>query len=98
MSCPTCSATMQGIAHGVFWCPRCGSLKNVTDNAEVPKLVERCREFGGAIRKDPPWGFISNLNSVQTRFAENVIAALHRVWVKLGVEESIHPPEERSTE
>lgn len=57
MPCPTCSHTLHGVgevpASGgrpIFWCPRCGTLVGTDDglgtvNAEVPKLVERCREF-----------------------------------------------------
>jgi hypothetical protein len=55
MSCPTCDHTITGIANGVFWCPRCGSVSdftnNITDHA-VPKLVERCRWFGESQRGD----------------------------------------------
>jgi hypothetical protein len=27
MACQTCDHTMQSITQGVFWCPRCGTLK-----------------------------------------------------------------------
>lgn len=36
---------MQRVAESVFWCPRCGTLHPNHEHAEVPKLVERCREF-----------------------------------------------------
>ena len=46
MSCPTCDHTMNGIGNGVFWCPRCGTLKDdVMPYVEAPKLVLRCRYF-----------------------------------------------------
>jgi len=48
MACPTCDHTMKNIGHrsmyAIFWCPRCGTLKNNHDNQfEAPKLVERSR-------------------------------------------------------
>lgn len=82
MSCPTCSHTMQNVIAGVFWCPRCGTLKQpVTSNVlEIhafdshvqPKLVERCRDFGGSL--GPSW---------------------LALWHKIGIRESIWPEEAR---
>lgn len=51
MPCPTCDHTMHNIGTagvaGVFWCPRCGTLKTGDPEPDIftPKLVERCREF-----------------------------------------------------
>jgi hypothetical protein len=47
MSCPTCDHTLEGIGHGMFHCPRCGTLINCpADGAiHVPALVARCRMF-----------------------------------------------------
>ena len=54
MPCPTCSHTLQCVITGefthpaVYWCPRCGTLRvsfDVGRTDEVPKLVERCRQF-----------------------------------------------------
>ena len=28
-----------------YWCPRCGTLSMRGGGADVPKLVERCREY-----------------------------------------------------
>lgn len=45
MSCPTCDHTMQSVANGVHWCPRCGTLRTSGDTWEAPKLVDRCRAY-----------------------------------------------------
>lgn len=45
MACPTCDHTMQSVAAGVFWCPRCGTLRLALEDTAVPKLVERTREY-----------------------------------------------------
>lgn len=47
MACPTCLHTMQSVGDGVFWCPRCGSIRTVRLETEpcVPKLVARVREY-----------------------------------------------------
>lgn len=45
MSCPTCDHTMQKVVYGIFWCPRCGTLMQEGGTAEMPGLVERCREL-----------------------------------------------------
>jgi tRNA(Ile2) C34 agmatinyltransferase TiaS len=45
LACETCDGTMQGIANGVWWCPRCGSTKRGDNTTDVPVLVERCRTF-----------------------------------------------------
>ncbi len=47
MSCPTCDHTLSGIGHGMFHCPRCGTLVNnpVEGACHVPALIRRCREF-----------------------------------------------------
>jgi tRNA(Ile2) C34 agmatinyltransferase TiaS len=49
MSCPTCDHTMEQVVEDIFWCPRCGTLRDVQDiqrgTDATPKLVERCREY-----------------------------------------------------
>ncbi len=49
MSCATCDHTVQQISDGVFWCPRCGTIKcHIVEgryNDEPPMLVLRCRQF-----------------------------------------------------
>lgn len=54
MSCPTCDHTLNGIGHGMFHCPRCGTLTNcqVEGAVTVPSLVERVRRFG----REAPFG------------------------------------------
>ena len=63
MSCPTCDHTMQKVGvfddNGpTFWCPRCGTLRVDTQAGEFvdrPKLVDRCREFGGKMNCAADW-------------------------------------------
>lgn len=79
MSCPTCDHTMQRVVEGVFWCPRCGTLKQpVTSNVlgihaydsfVQPLLIERCRTFGDSL--GPAWS---------------------QLWITQGIQESIFPP------
>ncbi len=51
MACKTCDHTMQRVAAiGVFWCPRCGSLKREFFDGdrpehEEPKIVHRALTF-----------------------------------------------------
>jgi hypothetical protein len=54
MACSTCGYAMylvgsEGIATRRFWCEQCGTLKverPTQEEVRMPKLVERCREFG----------------------------------------------------
>lgn len=48
MACPTCDHTMNGLGDRWFWCPRCGTLRDESENfkaSRAPALVERCRNF-----------------------------------------------------
>jgi hypothetical protein len=46
MSCPTCDHTLDGIGHGMFHCPRCGTLvSHPRLLLVVPSLISRCRRF-----------------------------------------------------
>lgn len=87
MACPTCGHTMQnlGVDSGpgptrrVFWCPRCGTLREELSDGtgaqtsdEAPKLVGRCREFGETL--GPAW---------------------FGLWRRLGILEAIHTPGDR---
>lgn len=91
MACPTCDHTMHnlgidgkgpvGMTRRVFWCPRCGTLREeVSDSGaaathdESPKLVGRCREF----EEQVPHG-----------------AGVIPLWRRLGIAEAIYPPEAR---
>ena len=45
MACPTCDHTMQAVAYSlgtqsVFWCPRCGTLKNQTGEVSLPRWIQ----------------------------------------------------------
>ncbi len=88
MSCPTCSADMPILVPGpmlsYYLCERCGTVCAFNKSGErrhtfIPKLVERCRRF----KKEMDDAF-----AVQGMF--NV-----SLWDSLGIEESIHLPEER---
>lgn len=92
MSCTTCDHTMDCLSPsdlvrpGIFWCPRCGTVKFQTDIPQsgpvyVPKLVERCRQF-------TKWVNSAGLGKF---FPEGILQELHR----LGIAESIHRPEDR---
>ncbi len=43
MACSTCSHTMQSIADGTFWCPRCGTFSQ--GEQVPPRLVEHVAGF-----------------------------------------------------
>ncbi len=43
MTCNNCDHTMQCVSIGMFWCPRCGTIKN--EMIFTPMLVKRCRDF-----------------------------------------------------
>lgn len=63
MSCPICKHTMSQLGldqvnRRVFWCPRCGTLKTITqavtvkeefEESESPKLVARARLLADAM-------------------------------------------------
>ena len=40
MACPTCEHTMHSIGVAVFWCPRCGTTKQISGPPGVPRNVE----------------------------------------------------------
>jgi tRNA(Ile2) C34 agmatinyltransferase TiaS len=46
MPCPTCAHTMQSITDLVFWCPRCGTIRDGS-HCDAPVLVGRLIEFAG---------------------------------------------------
>jgi hypothetical protein len=91
MACPTCGHALQnlglsagpvGMTRRVFWCPRCGTLREELSDAgacqtndEAPRLVARCREFEERV----PNG-----------------ARVMPLWVQVGIAEAIYPPGERT--
>lgn len=87
MACPTCSHTMHKLDSGVkhlWWCPRCGTLKEVVGHlgkeyvsAEAPKIVGRLREFVRMISPGEAGRWLREQAEVN------------------GVLESTHTPEER---
>ena len=90
MSCKTCGHTMHKLGTedtvDFFWCPRCGSIKRTGWGGfeEPPKLVERCREFIAEMGDD--------VKHSRGFFPVDV----KKVWHRLGIGESILPPEQRS--
>ena len=55
MACPTCDHTMQGVSEWVWWCPRCGTIKDPSGITK-PKIVERVanlRDFFDNDNDDP---------------------------------------------
>ncbi len=91
MPCPTCDHTMQrintaGSSSSWFWCPRCGTIREERadgeTNDEAPKLVERCREFEKQSPAVSPTSDGRRLTS-------------GRLWVQLGIHESINTPANR---
>ena len=75
MACPTCDHTMTGLRPGLFWCPRCGTVKDADQPLQpdmaMPKLVERCREFSTLLPK-AHYGLCGD-------------------WMRLGIAEAIRP-------
>lgn len=92
MSCPICSHTMEGLdtpGRRLFWCPRCGTLRELTgadpnesvapfSRMSVPSLVGRVRQFRE---------MIGNGRGLAASDAE--------LWHRLGITEAILRPEER---
>lgn len=44
MACPNCDHTMQSVSEWVWWCPRCGSIKDPNGTTK-PKLVGKVVRF-----------------------------------------------------
>ncbi len=81
MACPTCGYTMDclGSAPWLFWCHRCGTLKDATTQttaSTAPDLVQRCRDFAERMPKEAAFGRWSD-------------------WHRLGIAEAIDPPARR---
>lgn len=58
MACPNCDHTMQQVSgpmieagNRVFWCPRCGTIKDI-DGKSTPKLVGRIVEFMSIFKEE----------------------------------------------
>lgn len=88
MACPTCGHTMGSLPGTdddlpIFWCSRCGTLKIGATATDVPKLVERCREF-------EEW-MSSQGKDLRRFYPEGIKEELHR----LGIAESINKPGDR---
>ncbi len=88
--CPTCGHDATCLCAGsttVWRCEQCGTVmtQRFTERdgdgfkTYVPKLVERCREFGKALA-DP---------------CSHPVESDWWAWRRLGIQESIHKPEDR---
>lgn len=60
MACPNCANTMTQISgpliekgNRTFWCPRCGTIKDV-DGVSTPMLVSRVVKFCGTLDDNEP--------------------------------------------
>lgn len=89
MPCPACSHTMQKLeptaeAIAFWWCPRCGTLSTLRGthfSHDVPRLVERCRQYDAQrIAQDRPGA---------RDYPRHYPAVA--LWHSLGIEESIFP-------
>jgi hypothetical protein len=81
--CPTCFHTMQLLAttvrdpFRVYWCPRCGTVRQTASGKEVvcesPMLVDRCRQFArndteaGSIAEFRRLGITESINLPENR-------------------------------
>ena len=73
MACPICDHTMQSMCLDVFWCPRCGTVRDAgRDSSAIPMLVQRVVDFG------------SLLNDESDDVAELIVE-----FERLGIRESI---------
>lgn len=104
MPCVTCSHTMQNLGlnsqyRRVFWCPRCGTLKDEalvkldttwengdirTDEA-IPKLVGRCRSMEDKLYE---YRAVSDGD-------EAVTVVIAEWWTGLDIQEAINIPDNR---
>ncbi len=85
MSCPTCSHTMGLIGYcnggSAYHCPRCGTVKH-TNN------------FGDG----EPRVYVPKLVERCREFTQHAVEPeTMTLWLRLGIAESIHTPEERGT-
>ena len=63
MSCVNCDQTMQRLSDDVWWCPRCGTLKDRTEFTK-PKIVERVTEFRNFFDNDNDDPIVVMLNQM----------------------------------
>lgn len=82
MACPTCSATMQGLGNGMFHCPRCGTIQRVSNS---PDWTE------------PPYVPMLVERVRTLRMRSGVCSDCRELWYRLGIDEAIHLPADRST-
>lgn len=71
---------MESVLHGVFWCPRCGTLRRLWTFEginDTPELVARCREYETALMHPPRNGFYSG------------------EWFRMGIAEPVNVPDRR---
>ncbi len=90
MACPTCDHTMQRLGcqlscRGTFWCPRCGTLLVKRDSP----LVDETVAAPALVERCREF---ENLLNRETWEGDG-----DPPWVKLGINEAIHKPEDRTT-
>lgn len=48
MACPTCDHTMHSLVAALLWyCPRCGTVKDALNRVTTPAIVDRVKEVLG---------------------------------------------------
>lgn len=71
MSCPTCQHTMQNLGvegRRIFWCPRCGTLKEFSGDFERVETTINTRHIFEAARLEPAQRDRSQHTSVEVVF------------------------------
>lgn len=70
MACPTCDHTMNTLGPDVFWCPRCGTVRDEGIQI-VPKLVERTRDLFVS-SADPVPGMMRSFSIVESIYTPDM--------------------------
>ena len=81
MSCPVCDGTMQSIVEKVYWCPRCGCLRD-----ERQCLIDRKTLLASRVLE---------LKSEMQRL-HIFLDSDRDLWHRLGISEAISRPKERT--
>lgn len=79
MACPTCDHTMHGVGHGLYHCPRCGTLVGAyaDGSAFAPALVGRVREYEKLV------------------YSDATLIRHRQEWNQLGLAEAVRKPGDR---
>ncbi len=90
MPCPTCSHSVKLVAClgaiRIFWCPRCGTLLEV-EQTDLDGEPQAGREVRSSVPK---------LVKRCREYREEIGSYHYEAWHRLGIEEAILPPEQRT--